>query len=100
MNRSDLPQANLPLEATTANPGTGWTTFTAEPLIGWCRLHNGTGTAIEYSVKRGDTWGAVNVNVPDGSVRNVFGVNDMSRLRVRRVDQSNTQVVVKAEALS
>jgi len=99
MNRSDLPTSNKPTEAQTANPGTGWTTFAGEPVIGWARLHNVTATFIEYSVKHGDTWGSVNITVPDGAVRNVFGLNNMNQIRVRRVDQSNTQVLVKAEAL-
>jgi hypothetical protein len=79
--------------ATNAS-GASWSVAGPDQDCRYARLNNATGTAIEYRRN-----GAGNsVKVPDGAVRNVYGVNNLNQIQVHRVDNSNTPVTVDLEA--
>ena len=59
-------------------------------------LVNNTGVAVEY--RRGGAGSTV--TVPTGASRLIVGIANANEIAVRRVDLSNTQVVVQAEALT
>ena len=80
--------------AQTAASGANWTAFGAQACTA-LDIVNQTGADIEY--RRG---GAGNsIKVPTGTSRMVIGITDASSISVRRVDQTNTQVTVSAEAI-
>lgn len=79
------------MSAQTANPGSGWTAFASQAL-GRLVISNGTGTAIEFQQ---DATG-VALPIPSGAVMEIRGITNANQIRVRRVDQSNTQVTVAA----
>lgn len=81
--------------AQTAATGTNWTAF-ASAACTRLDLVNLTGTDIEY--RRGGT-GSTFI-LPDGSGRMIEGLTDADEIEVRRVDTSNTQVTVQAEAFA
>lgn len=83
------------LSAQTAATGTNWTAFASTECTK-LDLQNLTGTAIEY--RRGGTGTAF--TVPDGAARMIEGIADADEIEVRRVDTSNTQVTVQAEAFA
>lgn len=75
--------------------GSTWTPYGSAA----CRtldIFNTTGTAIEY---RRNGAGAA-MPIPDGLSRKVEGITNASQIEVRRVDLSNTQVTVNAEAIT
>lgn len=79
----------------TSATGSSYVTFAA---FGCDSLDivNTTGTAIEY--RRGGTGDTV--TIPNNSARMIVGISNASEISLRRVDQSNTQVTVKAEAIN
>ena len=79
------------ITATTANPGSGWTAFASQACTS-ILIMNATGTNIE--IRRGGT-GATLI-IPDGVGFPVDGLTNCNQIEVRRSDQSNTQVVVRA----
>lgn len=56
---------------------------------------NTSGADIEY--RRGGTGNTI--TVPNNSGRTILGITNASDISIRRLDTSNTQVTVKAEAL-
>lgn len=91
-----LPEAaGTILSAQTAATGTNWTAFASQACT-VLDLQNFTGTAIEY--RRGGAGTAF--RIPDGGQRRIVGIANADEISVRRVDTSNTQVTVAAEALS
>lgn len=87
------PEVSI-LNLTTAAVGANWTAFASYP----CRMldvANVTGTDIEY--RRNGTGDAM--RIPDGGSRLILGIRDARDIEVRRVDKSNTQVVVTAEGM-
>lgn len=87
-------QASI-LAATTAAIGTNWTAFADTPTTA-LDLQNFTGTAIEYR-RRG---GGNAFQIANGGQRLILAISNANQIEVRRVDQSNTQVTVNAEALA
>ena len=95
--RSSIPTASSAtiLTLTTAATGTNWTAFGSQACNA-LDLVNNTGTSIEY--RRG---GAGNtIPILSGSSRLIVGITNANSIEVRRVDTSNTQVTVTAEALT
>lgn len=87
---------NKILNVNTAAVGTDWTALSSTienaDLI---RIHNTTGVTIDYRMHAG----GVEVSIPDGQVRTIFGIYDASKIAVKRKDSSNTQVEVQAEVI-
>lgn len=75
--------------------GANWATFASLPCDALDVVNN-TGTAIEY---RREGAGA-SIRIPDGASRLVSLTANANEIGVRRVDQSNTQVTLTAEALT
>lgn len=78
----------------TPNPGSGFAGFADIPCDA-LDIVNSTGTAIEY--RRNGAGGTI--QVPNGGSRLVAGITNANQVQVRRVDQSNTQVTLTAEAM-
>jgi hypothetical protein len=94
--------ASLPLAAsaaimsvTTAATGANWTAFSSQACNA-LDIVNTASVAIEY--RRGGTGNAM--TILSGSARLVIGIANANEVDVRRVDQSNTQVTIPAEAVS
>lgn len=82
-------------KATTANPGANWQAF-ADRGVDVVKLINNTGTTIEYRVNQGNP-----CQVLSGAESPwMFSIENGTKLEVRRVDQSNTQVDVQAHVYS
>ena len=94
---TSVPTVNLAvvMTAQTQATGTNWTTFAAQACDA-LDLVNNTGTSIEY---RRNGAGSAMV-LADKSARLIVGITNANQIQVRRVDTSNTQVTVQAEALS
>lgn len=95
--RSSVPTASSAtiLTLTTAATGTNWTAFGSTACVA-LDIVNNTGTTIEY--RRG---GAGNtIPILSGSSRMIVGITNANSIEVRRVDTSNTQVTLTAEALT
>jgi len=82
------------VSVTTAATGTNWTAFGSTACVA-LDIVNNTGTTIEY--RRGGAGSAI--PIPSGSARLVVGITNANSIEVRRVDTSNTQVTVTAEAI-
>jgi hypothetical protein len=82
------------LTLTTAATGTNWTAF-GSSACNALDLTNSTSVAIEY--RRGGTGNAM--QILSGASRLIVGISNANEIEVRRVDTSNTQVAVQAEAL-
>lgn len=78
----------------TENPGTGWADFSSE-ICDALDIVNNTGVAIEY--RRAGSGNSI--QIPNGGSRLVAGISNAAEISVRRVDTSNTQVTLTAEAL-
>jgi hypothetical protein len=94
--------ASLPLAAsatimsvTTAATGSNWTAFSSQACNA-LDIVNTASVAIEY--RRGGAGDAM--TILSGSARLVVGIANANEIQVRRVDQSNTQVTIPAEAVS
>ena len=79
------------LSVTTAATGTNWTAFSSQA----CKqltVSNQSGVVIEF--RHGGA--GAGFQVPSGAFYTFFGLTNASQLEARRVDQSNTQVIVTA----
>lgn len=94
---STMPDAESVVitSVTTAATGSNWTAF-ASAACDALDLINNTGVTVEY--RRGGAGSTV--PVPTGASRLIVGIANANEIGVRRVDVSNTQVVVQAEALT
>lgn len=79
------------LSIQTAATGTNWTAF-ASQACKQLTISNQTGTTIE--VRQGGS--GVGLQVPTGAFYTFFGITNTDQLGIRRVDTSNTQVIVTA----
>lgn len=77
---------------TTAATGTNWTNC-ASAVCSKIVVSNQTGTTIEF---RRDGTGTT-FGIPSGQFYTIEGLDNASEISFRRVDTSNTQVVVKYE---
>jgi hypothetical protein len=82
------------LSLTTAATGANYTTF-ATTTCQSLDIVNTSSVAIEY--RRGGAGNAM--TILSGSSRLVVGITDANQIAVRRVDQSNTQITIPAEAI-
>lgn len=82
------------LSAQTNSTGTSYTAYGDNPCDA-LDIVNNSGTAIEY---RRDGAGST-IPIPDGSSRLVVGISNANEVEIKRVDDSNTQVTVTAEAI-
>lgn len=83
-----------PLSVQTAATGTNWVSF-ADQAAGSLDVCNNSGTAIEYR-RVGTT---PTFLVPNGAWRKIIGITNANQIEFRRIDTSNTQVAITAEAL-
>jgi hypothetical protein len=83
------------LTLTTAATGTNWTAFSSQACDA-LDLTNSSSVAIEY--RRGATGNAM--QVLSGASRLIVGITNANQIDVRRVDTSNTQITIQAEALT
>ena len=82
------------LSLTTAATGANYTAFSSQTCQS-LDIVNTSSVAIEY--RRG---GAGNtMTILSGSSRLVVGITNANEISVRRVDQSNTQITIPAEAI-
>lgn len=84
------------ISAQTAATGADFTAFGAAACTS-VAIDNTRASATDIEVRRGASGSTI--VVPTGSSRVFFGVTDASDLQIRRVDQSNSQVTVDAEAI-
>lgn len=82
------------LSLTTAATGTNYTAFSSQTCQA-LDIVNTSSVAIEY--RRGATGNAM--TILSGSSRLVVGITNANQIDVRRVDQSNTQITIPAEAI-
>jgi hypothetical protein len=82
------------LSLTTAATGSNYTAF-ASTTCQSLDIVNTSSVAIEY--RRGGAGNAM--TILSGSSRLVVGITDANQIAVRRVDQSNTQITIPAEAI-
>lgn len=82
------------LSLTTAATGSNYTAFSSQTCQS-LDIVNTSSVAIEY--RRGATGNAM--TILSGSSRLVVGITNANEIDVRRVDQSNTQITIPAEAI-
>jgi hypothetical protein len=82
------------LTLTTAATGANYTAFSSQACNS-LDIVNTSSVAIEY--RRGGAGNAM--TILSGSSRLVVGITDANQIGVRRVDQSNTQITIPAEAI-
>lgn len=82
------------LSLTTAATGTNYTAFSSQTCQS-LDIVNTSSVAIEY--RRGATGNAM--TILSGSSRLVVGITNANQIDVRRVDTSNTQITIPAEAI-
>jgi len=82
------------LSLTTAATGSNYTAF-ASTTCNSLDIVNTSSVAIEY--RRGATGSSM--TILSGSSRLVVGISNANQIDVRRVDQSNTQITIPAEAI-
>jgi hypothetical protein len=82
------------LSLTTAATGATYTAF-ASQACNSLDIVNTSSVAIEY--RRGATGNAM--TILGGSSRLIVGISNANQIDVRRVDQSNTQITIPAEAI-
>ena len=82
------------LSLTTAATGTNYTAFSSQTCQS-LDIVNTSSVAIEY--RRGATGNSM--TILSGSSRLVVGITNANQIDVRRVDQSNTQITIPAEAI-
>lgn len=82
------------LSLTTAATGTNYTAFSSQTCQS-LDIVNTSSVAIEY--RRGATGTAM--TILSGSSRLVVGITNANQIDVRRVDTSNTQITIPAEAI-
>lgn len=79
----------------TASTGTNWTAFSSQSCS-TLSVANNSGVDIEY---RRDGAGSA-MPIFDGYAYAIVGISNANQISVRRVDTSNTQVTLAAEALT
>lgn len=82
------------MSLTTAATGTNYTAFSSQTCNA-LDIVNTSSVAIEY--RRGGTGNAM--TILSGSSRLVVGITNANQIDVRRVDTSNTQITIPAEAI-
>jgi hypothetical protein len=82
------------LSLTTAATGTNYTAFSSQTCQA-LDIVNTSSVAIEY--RRGATGNSM--TILSGSSRLVVGISNANQIDIRRVDQSNTQITLPAEAI-
>ena len=82
------------MSLTTAATGTNYTAFSSQTCQA-LDIVNTSSVAIEY--RRGGTGNAM--TILSGSSRLVVGITNANQIDVRRVDTSNTQITIPAEAI-
>lgn len=82
------------MSLTTAATGTNYTAFSSQTCQA-LDIVNTSSVAIEY--RRGATGNAM--TILSGSSRLVVGITNANQIDVRRVDTSNTQITIPAEAI-
>ena len=82
------------MSVTTAATGTNYTAFSSQ-TCNCLDIVNTSSVAIEY--RRGATGTAM--TILSGSSRLVVGITNANQIDVRRVDTSNTQITIPAEAI-
>jgi hypothetical protein len=83
------------MSVTTAATGTNFTAFSSQ-ACNMIDINNTSSVAIEYRRN-----GAGNtMTILSGSSRLVNGISNASDISIRRVDTSNTQITISAEAYS
>lgn len=82
------------MSVTTAAVGTNYTAFSSQ-TCNCLDIVNTSSVAIEY--RRGATGTAM--TILSGSSRLVVGITNANQIDVRRVDTSNTQITIPAEAI-
>jgi hypothetical protein len=82
------------LTLTTAATGANYTAFSSQTCQS-LDIVNSSSVAIEY--RRGATGNSM--TILSGSSRLVVGITNANQIDVRRVDQSNTQITIPAEAI-
>ena len=83
------------LTLTTASAGTSYTSFSSQTCDA-LDLTNSSSVAVEY--RRGGAGNAM--QVLSGASRLIVGITNANEIDVRRVDTSNTQITIQAEALT
>jgi hypothetical protein len=96
VNANDLPSKVQNSSIQTSAVGATWVAGANQPCL-FARIHNATGTAISFR-RTGSNVGSI--DVPDGQMRNIYGVRNLSEIEIRRADTSNVQVTVGLEAAS
>jgi hypothetical protein len=94
---ASVPAANSVtiMSVTTAATGTNYTAFSSQTCNS-LDIVNTSSVAIEY--RRGATGNAM--TILSGSSRLVVGITNANQIDVRRVDTSNTQITIPAEAIT
>lgn len=95
MAGGDTPTSVVAVTLQTAAAGATFAVFGAQPCTD-LDIVNSSGTPVEY--RRGGA--GVAIQIAAGGSRLVRGITDAAQIGVRRVDQSNTQVAVTAEAFT
>lgn len=90
-----MAQGATILELETNSTGTTYVAFADTPCNA-LDVVNASGTALEYL--RNGTGNAM--QLPDQSARLIVGITNANQISVRRVDVSNTQVTITAEAIT
>jgi hypothetical protein len=94
---ASVPSANSVtiMSITTAATGTNWTAFSSQTCNS-LDIVNTSSVAIEY--RRGAAGNSM--TILSGSSRLVVGISNANQIDVRRVDTSNTQITIPAEAIT
>lgn len=84
--------------AQTANPGTGWTQL-ADVNASQVILYNNTGTTLRVAycnpATGDDLTNQTYLTVADGTVQPLRGISTAKQVKIKRDDESNTQVTAK-----
>lgn len=83
------------LNLTTAALGSSWTAFSSQSCTA-LDIVNNTSIAIEY--RRNGSGNPMQIT--SGAGRLVVGITNANQIEVRRVDLSDTQVIIQAEAIT
>lgn len=94
---STIPMASTItiISAQTAATGTNYTAFGSN-VCDSMDIVNNSGYAIEY--RRGAA--GLTIPIPTGSSRLIVGIANSNEIDIRRVDTSNTQITITAEAIT
>lgn len=93
MNKGDLPGTSQWVTVQTAVAGATFTPFGAQPCL-FARVH--APAAADLDVQKDGQF----LTIKAGFAKTFLGVDNMSKLAVRRNDQSAVQLAVTGEAMS